>query len=112
MAVPPLPSVVLGMLGVFTKSVWKIIPELEKKMIAHQKWGFEFLWRNIGSLVPEEMEASSCNDYVVGCIIAHTLGDRKISHDYKFAPSSLSLLILDEGHNPRSHNSKQKCINE
>ena len=62
---------------VITRSIWKIIPKLEKKMIAHRKWGFEFLWRNIGSLVPEEMEASSCNDYVGGCIIAHTPGTGK-----------------------------------
>jgi len=41
-------------------SVWKIIPDLENKMNAYQKRGFEFLWRNIvGSLIPDEMEASS-----------------------------------------------------
>ena len=47
-------------------------------MIAHQKWGFEFLWRNIvGSLVPEEMEASSCNDCAGGFIISHNPGTGK-----------------------------------
>ena len=59
---------------VVTRSVWKIILDFEKKMIAHQKQGFEFLWINIGSLVPKEMEESSCNDCVGGCIIAHTPG--------------------------------------
>ena len=47
-------------------------------MISYQKLGFEFLWRNIaGSLVPEEMEASSCSDRVGGCIVAHAPGTGK-----------------------------------
>eukprot|EP01018_Ginkgo_biloba_P018603 Gb_04678 [translate_table: standard] len=71
-------------------SVWKIIPALEKQMNDHQKWGFEFLWRNIaGSLNPKNMK-TSCND-VGGCIIAHAPGTGKTFLIISFLQSYLAL---------------------
>lgn len=61
-------------------------------MNAHQKQGFEFLWRNIaGSLIPDEMEASSCSDCVGGFVIAHAPGTRKSLMIISFLQSYLSL---------------------
>lgn len=71
-------------------SVWKIIPELEKKMNVHQKRAFEFLWRNIaGSLVPEEMK--DLDNDVGGCIIAHAPGTGKTFTIISFLQSYMTL---------------------
>lgn len=61
-------------------------------MNAHQKRGFEFLWRNIaGSLIPDEMEASSRSHRVGGCVIAHAPGTGKSLMIISFLQSYLSL---------------------
>ncbi|KAL6896677.1 hypothetical protein ACP4OV_007249 [Aristida adscensionis] len=57
-------------------NVWTSIPDLEPKLLAHQRKAFEFIWKNLaGSLQLEEMDNSTANRG--GCVVAHTPGAGK-----------------------------------
>ncbi|CAJ2644126.1 unnamed protein product [Trifolium pratense] len=71
-------------------SVWELIPELEKKMHAHQKKAFEFLWQNIsGSMEPSLMKEKSKTNG--GCVISHAPGAGKTFLIISFLVSYLKL---------------------
>ena len=57
-------------------NLWSLIPDLEPKLLPHQRKAFEFIWKNLaGSLQLEEMDNSAAT--TGGCVIAHTPGSGK-----------------------------------
>ncbi|KAI5079211.1 hypothetical protein GOP47_0006882 [Adiantum capillus-veneris] len=72
-------------------SVWDLIPELKDKMHAHQKDGFEFLWRSLaGSMGPSSVEGSTRQE-IGGCIISHAPGTGKTFLIISFLQSYMQL---------------------
>ncbi|KAM0892968.1 hypothetical protein ACQ4PT_025438 [Festuca glaucescens] len=55
---------------------WSLIPDLEPKLLPHQRKAFEFIWKNLaGSLQLEEMNNPTAS--TGGCVVAHTPGSGK-----------------------------------
>ncbi|KQK14501.1 SNF2 domain-containing protein CLASSY 1 [Brachypodium distachyon] len=58
-------------------NLWSLIPDLEPKLLPHQKEAFEFIWKNLaGSLQLEEMDNPTASS-TGGCVVAHTPGSGK-----------------------------------
>ncbi|XP_037482020.1 SNF2 domain-containing protein CLASSY 2-like [Triticum dicoccoides] len=57
-------------------NLWSLIPDLEPKLLPHQRNAFEFIWKNLaGSLQLEEMDNPTAS--TGGCVVAHTPGSGK-----------------------------------
>ncbi|XBI98743.1 hypothetical protein VPH35_018947 [Triticum aestivum] len=57
-------------------NLWGLIPDLEPKLLPHQRNAFEFIWKNLaGSLQLEEMYNPTAS--TGGCVVAHTPGSGK-----------------------------------
>lgn len=57
-------------------NLWSLIPDLEPKLLPHQRKAFEFIWKNLaGSLQLEEMNNPTAS--TGGCVVAHTPGSGK-----------------------------------
>ncbi|KAK4385284.1 SNF2 domain-containing protein CLASSY 1 [Sesamum angolense] len=98
----PAPSSTPSTIGEGQNNVWALIPDLKDKLRSHQKRAFEFLWRNIaGSLIPSRMEKKKKRRG--GCVISHSPELGRLCSSLHFF---VRILILDEGHNPRSTKSR------
>ncbi|CAM0907482.1 unnamed protein product [Alopecurus aequalis] len=57
-------------------NLWSLIPDLEPKLLPHQRKALEFIWKNLaGSVQLEEMDNPAAS--TGGCVIAHTPGSGK-----------------------------------
>ncbi|XP_037496282.1 SNF2 domain-containing protein CLASSY 3 isoform X2 [Jatropha curcas] len=82
-------------------TVWNIIPGIGKDLHAHQREGFEFLWKNIGGGIHlDKLKEPGSSDGETGCIISHAPGTGKtrlaivfLQTYMKFYPKCRPLII-------------------